>query len=126
MIRDGDAVTQRPPQRSCIYCGTIRYRDKDDRKLGEEHVIAEGLGGTLILQNAACEDCERRINAYEQSILKTVLSAPRVHLGIRRKRRKRGEEMRSACGDVRDHIVLHKNDHGRSYRPSEHCSGRGV
>jgi hypothetical protein len=25
--------------------------------------------------------------------------------------------MRSARGDVRDHIVLHKNDHGPSYRP---------
>ena len=28
-----------------------------------------------------------------------------------------GPLMRSARGDVRDHIVLHKNDHGRSYRP---------
>jgi hypothetical protein len=27
-----------------------------------------------------------------------------------------GPLMRSARGDVRDHIVLHKNDHGRSYR----------
>ena len=36
--------------------------------------------------------------------------------------------MRVTRGDVRDHIVLHKNDHGRSYRigPSEHCSGRDV
>src|SRR5260370_19537845 len=25
--------------------------------------------------------------------------------------------MRSACGDVRDHIVLHKNDYRPSYRP---------
>jgi hypothetical protein len=28
-----------------------------------------------------------------------------------------GPLMRSARGDVRDHIVLHKNDHGPSYRP---------
>jgi hypothetical protein len=27
-----------------------------------------------------------------------------------------GPLMRSARGDVRDHIVLHKNDHGTSYR----------
>jgi hypothetical protein len=27
-----------------------------------------------------------------------------------------GPLMRSARGDVRDHIVLHKIDHGRSYR----------
>jgi hypothetical protein len=28
-----------------------------------------------------------------------------------------GPLMRFARGDVRDHNVLHKNDHGRSYRP---------
>jgi hypothetical protein len=28
-----------------------------------------------------------------------------------------GPLMRFARGDVRDHIVLHKNDHGPSYRP---------
>ncbi len=55
-------------------------------------LIAESLGGTLIIEEAACEDCERRINDFEQPILKTVLYAPRVHLGIRRKRRKRGED----------------------------------
>jgi hypothetical protein len=27
-----------------------------------------------------------------------------------------GPPMRSACGDVRDRIVLHKGDHGPSYR----------
>jgi hypothetical protein len=100
VMRSGDAVTRRRGQGSCIYCGAIRYRDKDDRKLGEEHVIAEGLGGTLVLPSAACEDCERRINAYEQSILKTVLYAPRVHLGIRRKRRKRAEEAVKVQGQV--------------------------
>jgi hypothetical protein len=92
-IRNRDPATRRPPKGRCIYCGNTHYREKDSRKLGEEHVIPEGLGGTLILEEAACEDCERRINAFEQPILKTVLYAPRVHLGIRRKRRKRGEEM---------------------------------
>ncbi|WP_249790895.1 hypothetical protein [Bradyrhizobium sp. SRL28] len=32
------------------------------------------------------------MNLFEQSIMKTVLYAPRVHLGIRRKKRKRGED----------------------------------
>jgi hypothetical protein len=27
--------------------------------------------------------------------------------------------MRLACGDVRDHVVSHKNDHGPSYRVTE-------
>jgi hypothetical protein len=78
--------------RICIYCRSTVYREADGRRLGDEHVIPESLGGTLVLEQAACQDCERRINTFEQAILKTVLYAPRVHLGIRRKRRKRGEE----------------------------------
>lgn len=62
------------------------------RTLGDEHVLPESLGGTLVLQQAACESCERVVNDFEQPILKSILYAPRVHLGIRRKRRKRGEE----------------------------------
>jgi hypothetical protein len=91
-IRNNEPTTRRPPRRSCIYCGKEKYRERDDRKLGEEHVIPESLGGTLAIEQAACEDCEQRVNEFEQTILKTVLYAPRVHLGVRRKRRKRGEE----------------------------------
>jgi len=76
----------------CVYCGSPKYRTKDDRRLGDEHVIPEALAGNLILEQAACETCERRVNLFEQSILKTVLYAPRVFMGIRRKKRKRGEE----------------------------------
>jgi hypothetical protein len=76
----------------CVYCGNTRYHEKDERRLGDEHVIPESLGGNLILEQAACENCERKVNVFEQSILKTVLYAPRVHLGIRRKKRKRGED----------------------------------
>lgn len=76
----------------CVYCGSTRYHENDDRRLGDEHVIPESLGGNLILEQAACESCERQVNLFEQPIMKTVLYAPRVHLGIRRKKRKRGEE----------------------------------
>jgi hypothetical protein len=90
-INDRDPAV-RIPANMCVYCGNTRYREKDDRKLGDEHVIPESLGGNLILSEASCESCERRVNLFEQPILKSVLYAPRVHLGIRRKPRKRGEE----------------------------------
>src|ERR1035438_4097574 len=99
-IKNRDLTTRRPARGYCIYCGTKQYREKDDRPLGEEHVIAESLGGTLALAQAACEDCERRVNDFEQPILKSVLYAPRVHLGVRRKRRKRGEETIKVQGKV--------------------------
>jgi hypothetical protein len=90
-INDRDPAV-RIPISACVYCGVTHYREKDDRRLGDEHVIPESLGGNLILDHAACENCERRVNLFEQPILKSVLYAPRVHLGIRRKPRKRGEE----------------------------------
>ena len=91
-MKNRSPTIRRPPRGTCIYCGSRDYRANRDRKLGEEHIIAEGLGGNLVLQEAACEACEDAIKHFEPSFLKTVLYAPRVHLGIRRKRRNRGEE----------------------------------
>jgi hypothetical protein len=91
-MKNRDPAVRRPPQRRCIYCDATTYRLKSDRKLGDEHVIAEGLGGNLVLQEASCEACETAIMGFEPAVLRTILYAPRVHLGIRRKRRKRGEE----------------------------------
>jgi hypothetical protein len=91
-MKNRDPTVRRPPQRRCIYCDATIYRPKSDRKLGDEHVIAEGLGGNLVLQEASCEACETAIMEFEPAVLRTILYAPRVHLGIRRKRRKRGEE----------------------------------
>lgn len=54
----------------------------------------------MVLREAACEDCERRVNSFERTILKTVLYTPRVHLGVRRKRRKRAEEEIALQGQV--------------------------
>jgi hypothetical protein len=99
-IKNHDPAARRPSKGRCIYCGERHYREANDRKLGDEHVIAEALGGNLIIEEAACQQCERRINDFEQSILKTILYAPRVHLGIRRKRRKRGHDTIKVQGKV--------------------------
>ena len=99
-IKNRDPAARRPSKGRCIYCGERHYREANDRKLGDEHVIAEALGGNLIIEQAACQQCERRINDFEQSILKTILYAPRVHLGIRRKRRKRGHDTIKVQGKV--------------------------
>jgi hypothetical protein len=99
-IKNRDPAVGRSPKGRCIYCGALQYREANDRKLGEEHVIAEAPGGKLIIEEAACQQRERRINDFEQPILKTILYAPRVHLGIRRKRRKRGDDTIKVQGKV--------------------------
>jgi hypothetical protein len=99
-IRNGDPVIKSDPIGRCIYCAATQYSDDPARQLGEEHVVPEGLGGTLALRFAACARCEVAINIFEQPILKTILYAPRVYMGIRRKRRKRPQELFRLRGDI--------------------------
>jgi hypothetical protein len=99
-INNRDPAIRRPARGRCIYCDTPDYRPTRDRRLGDEHIIAEGLGGNLILREAVCEACETAVKRFEPGILKTVLYAPRVHLGVRRKKRKRNEERIKISGVV--------------------------
>ena len=43
--------------RNCIYCSAEVY-SSTRAKMGEEHLIPEGIGGTLILGSASCQACE--------------------------------------------------------------------
>jgi hypothetical protein len=80
-----------PPADSCIYCGSKVYSDLPHIRrlpLGEEHIVAEGLGGRLKLKNASCKDCEDITGGLvEDDVLGETLKALRVHWGIRGKRR---------------------------------------
>jgi hypothetical protein len=76
------------PVGKCIYCGIDRYAPDSTRALGLEHIIPEGLNGELLLPNASCRDCERRINEAEQHLLKGTLLGCRTYLGLRTKRPK--------------------------------------
>jgi hypothetical protein len=56
--------------------------------LGDEHVIAEGLGGKLELPEASCQKCEDITGRLvEGDVLLRTLKAIRLHLGIRGKAR---------------------------------------
>lgn len=77
-----------PPGR-CIYCNCAVYSSTLDQRLGDEHVIAEGMGGTLVLEQASCENCEKATKRTEQIVLRGTLWAPRHHLKTRMKKRTR-------------------------------------
>src|SRR6266571_9177340 len=47
-VKNRDPAVRRSPQGRCIYCGDPHYRQANDRKLGEEHVIADALQGNRI------------------------------------------------------------------------------
>jgi len=71
----------------CLYCQTTELRPGSGLPLSAEHIVAEGLGGTLILPEASCESCAKLTCTIEGSILRTVLLAPRRKLRIRSKRK---------------------------------------
>lgn len=74
------------PVNRCIYCFV------DDKKLGDEHIIPQALGGNLILPAACCRECERIIGSrLEGSLTHKVngmFAATRLRAGFKSKRPK--------------------------------------
>jgi hypothetical protein len=87
-IGPGLPVSEYSPIRKCIYCDeTIYSHDPLIRKypLGAEHIIAEGLGGTLELPEASCQECETATGAMvEGDVLGRTMKAIRVHLRLKK------------------------------------------
>jgi hypothetical protein len=75
------------PVGRCIYCGSARHSARRT-KLGDEHIIPEGLGGTLVLPQASCGRCEGLTGSAEQFCQKQMLGVLRYKLGPFTKRPK--------------------------------------
>lgn len=73
-----------PPVGTCIYCGFTAGR------LTDEHIIPQGLGGTLVLEMASCDPCAQVTSRFEMDALRGFLDHGRQALGIKgRKSHKR-------------------------------------
>lgn len=88
-IRTGGPTLKYPDLGACAYCGTKVYGKDSSLELTEEHIIADGFGGTLVLPKASCEEHQKKTTTIEGSILRTIFLAPRAHLGIRSRKKKR-------------------------------------
>jgi hypothetical protein len=75
----------------CIYCDAKVYSTRigiRSTPFGDEHIIAEGLGGKLELPEASCQRCEHITGSIvEQDVLLRTLKAVRLFFGIRGKAR---------------------------------------
>ncbi|WP_244832343.1 hypothetical protein [Caballeronia sp. TF1N1] len=71
------------PQSQCIYCGS--WKDK----LSREHVIADGLKGTIVLPNASCEVCRDVTSAIELHCLRKMFVVFRNTTGLYSKKHKK-------------------------------------
>jgi hypothetical protein len=79
------------PINRCIYCDAIVYADDKSRPLGAEHVVPEGLGGTLELPLSSCEKCEGKTSSIEGAAQRGHLLAVRRRQGLFGKKRNRKE-----------------------------------
>ncbi len=76
------------PVGRCIYCGASEWSANQSRKLGDEHIIPEGLGGRLVLPEASCRKCEAVTSKVELEWLRSAFYTARVQkeLGKKKKR----------------------------------------
>lgn len=84
------AQTRLGPVGQCIYC----RRAPPEVTLSGEHIIADGLGGDLILPEASCEHCARVTCRSEGLFLREMVRDARGTVGLkaRKKRAKQEQE----------------------------------
>lgn len=71
-----------PSVNRCIYCG------ETGNSLSDEHIIPYGLYGEMVLQKSSCKKCSKITSQFEQTVLRTMFGATRIHLGLRTRRPK--------------------------------------
>lgn len=74
------------PVGRCIYCGSSEWSTKQSRKLGDEHIIPEGLGGRLVLPEASCSKCETITSKIELEWLRSGFYTARVQKELGKKK----------------------------------------
>jgi len=74
--------------KQCIYCGSKSYAEGSPLKLGDEHIIPEGLGGRLLLKEASCKACEKITSRTELEWLRSSFYAARVQRGFGKKKKR--------------------------------------
>jgi hypothetical protein len=69
-----------PSSDCCVYCGCKSL-------LTDEHLIADNIGGRIILPNASCHVCMEETHAFEGQFVRQYCDPFRQRVGIRGKRR---------------------------------------
>jgi len=78
-------IIRHDPVGRCVYCGTT------SPPLREEHIIPEGMGGTLILPEASCDgpaSCAEKTSLFERTLQRQMYPAARAYWQLYGKRRK--------------------------------------
>jgi HNH endonuclease len=101
------------PVGCCIYCGSTVYSANEPaRKLGDEHIIPQSIGGKDVLLEASCHNCERITSQLETKCVAALFEPGRAHLGIYGRKRKKPRLKAPMQTGSEGHIVqLALHDH---------------
>lgn len=81
------------PIEKCIYCNARVYdTNRPERKLAEEHIVPKSLGGSLVLPEASCAQCEGITSAFEGTVARTIFGPLRIHFNLPTRRPKERPE----------------------------------
>jgi hypothetical protein len=87
-IAPGATVPTYQPIGKCIYCDASTYSTKPGIRrfpFGAEHIVPEGIGGTIELPEASCQSCEDATGRLvEGDALGRTLKALRVFLNLKK------------------------------------------
>lgn len=70
----------------CIYCGAHEWAPDVQRRLGDEHIVPEGISGRLLLPQSSCKACEQETSKLELKWLRDSPHALRVQRGFGKKK----------------------------------------
>ena len=73
----------------CIYC------EATGTSLGDEHIVALGLGGNWIIKDASCKKCEIATGKVEHECLRRMLGPVRINMGFKSRHKNRPSHMRA-------------------------------
>jgi len=71
----------------CIYCNVTE--SPDGLPLSDEHIVPEGMGGTLVLPSASCSVCRDITSAFERNFQRDMYGPTRAFWRLYGKRRKK-------------------------------------
>jgi HNH endonuclease len=104
-------VKRYPPVERCIYC---RSDGSQTGGLTKEHVIADALGGRLVLAKSSCKPCATITGRFEQASIRRMLDPFRGKYGLstRRKKGRRTEfPLRFHFNDRVEERLVHFSTH---------------
>jgi hypothetical protein len=96
----------------CIYCPALIYSPLEAaRKLGDEHIIPAGMGGTLVLPEASCKSCETATSGIESICINNLFSPAVPHFPWKTRAKLKKTFVRVSAGQSGASIKVPLADH---------------